>query len=1635
MVLPSVTAATTITWTAVGPDGVTPASGDWSNFNNWTDARGIHRLPDASDDVYINAPGITVDHYSGVDTIHSLNTTANVTIDGGSLTVTGGINLTGGTALTLGPTATLVVDGTQSIEGDGNVVFSSSNPSSQIDLTGGTTWTIGSGIVVEGKTGSIGPAPGGASNFYVVNDGTVGASVVGGALLLTGGTWDNLGIIEALNGATTDLDATTLANVSGGTLTGGTWEIADSNSLLELNSPDIITNDATILLDGPGVALTAVTGGGNLLADLANNPGSLTLQGGATLTTDTGLNNSGLVDIEVDSTLNVGGVYTQTDGTTIVNGTLNSTAFTMNIDGGTLLGDGTVFAVINPPSAAPSTLHHERATATVSLGNLAPTYDGAPEAVLATTTPAGFPVDITYNGSSTVPTEAGTYAVTATIDDLNYQGSATGTLVIGRATPTVAVTPVDVSAYDGLAHGTTAVVTGVDGASLGSAVVTYSTAGGAAPVDAGSYTATGSFAGNSDYTPASSTASINIGLATPTVTVTPLNVPAFDGQPHATTGFVTGVNGVLLAVATITYDTSTGTAPVDAGSYTATGSFAGNVDYTSASGTATIAIGRATPATVTVTPVNAIYDGEAQPTTAVVTGVDGVSLGSAAISYNTSDGDAPVDAGTYTATGTFAGNLDYTSATGTATIIIRQATPTVTVAPVFVPAFDGDRHGTTGVVTGVDGISLGSAAISYNTPDGSAPLNAGTYTATGSFPGNTDYTSATGSATISIGRAIPTEISVIPVSGTYDGLARGTTGEVFGVDGADLGPAVITYSGSGGAPVDAGSYTATGSFAGNNNYSSATGTGTITISRATPTVTVTPVTVAAYDGQAHGTTGVVTGVDGAILGNASISYNSSSGSAPTDAGTYTATGTFPGNADYTNAIGTATVFIGKAKPTVAVTPVMATYNGQTHGTTGVVTGVGDVSLGSATITYSTPGSVVPVDAGSYTATGSFAGNIDYTSNSSTAAISIGQATPTVSVAPVSVIYDGQPQGTTGKVFGVNQVDLGPAVVTYSSGSAPVNVGSYTATGSFTGDMDYTSMTGTGPIVIGQAPSSVTLSNLNQIFDGSPELATATTVPAGLRVDLVYNQDGQVVTSPTAAGSYAVTATVDDPNYVDNATGTLVISQTATITSASVTSFTEGTDSTFVVTTANGFPTPALQEKGPLPAGVTFTDNHDGTATLAGVPSAGTEGSYIFVITATNAAGSSAAQTFALNVLTAKELGNLIASVTAIAQDGQASADVGGAQSGQTSVNLAAPGNGPAALWVASYFGNPADKNPAIPLPNPTPGVPLGANTLKVTLQQSLVFVDVRVTGVDKADDAAAMAVFTFPGSAISAEDVSDFAMQYFDGTSWQTVLSDGQNGQPPFKPVPQAGFDAHGNPIWTITVLFDSKSTPSITSLKGTVFTLALPTTAPPTPTVILQPQVSISTNSNSDVGNGLGNSANFASNGQLSLILRVSNENEYTASRTAVGGGGGGDITYLPDADDALVPWLRDVPWIRDMLRPESATPPPAPPRQGAAAPARPAHADAPVVEASTARPDAEESQVGAIGAFFTEDDLVAPQTPPGDDFIFDETDADLAMAVHATPAAVWGFPLAAAVALTLRQEKPALRGCKYRPAIEGRR
>ncbi|NBP23893.1 MAG: hypothetical protein EBU81_04910 [Proteobacteria bacterium] len=88
-----------------------------------------------------------------------------------------------------------------------------------------------------------------------------------------------------------------------------------------------------------------------------------------------------------------------------------------------------------------ATMTVAKAAATVSLSGLAATYDGSPKAVTAVTSPNSLKVNILYGvapGSATAPTNAGSYPISASIEENNYSGGdSSKTLVIAKASQTI----------------------------------------------------------------------------------------------------------------------------------------------------------------------------------------------------------------------------------------------------------------------------------------------------------------------------------------------------------------------------------------------------------------------------------------------------------------------------------------------------------------------------------------------------------------------------------------------------------------------------------------------------------------------------------------------------------------------------------------------------------------------------------------------------------------------------------------------------------------------------------------------------------------------------------------------------------------------------------------------------------------------------------------------------------------------------------------------------------------------------------------------------------------------------------------------------------------------------------------------
>ncbi|MGA2178834.1 MAG: MBG domain-containing protein, partial [Verrucomicrobiota bacterium] len=197
-----------------------------------------------------------------------------------------------------------------------------------------------------------------------------------------------------------------------------------TNSSLMLNN--VTTNDAVTYSVIVGGAMGTVT-----------NSATLTVNVPVTVTVPP-VNQTTVVGNNV--TFSVTATGTGLSYQWLFNGSVIGTSNSLTLNNVTTSQAGIYTVIVNGAvgSATNSaTLTVTKAGATVTLGSLNQTYTGSAKPATATTTPMGLAVTFTYNGSATVPTNAGSYTVIGTINDANYAGSATNTLVIAQASGSI----------------------------------------------------------------------------------------------------------------------------------------------------------------------------------------------------------------------------------------------------------------------------------------------------------------------------------------------------------------------------------------------------------------------------------------------------------------------------------------------------------------------------------------------------------------------------------------------------------------------------------------------------------------------------------------------------------------------------------------------------------------------------------------------------------------------------------------------------------------------------------------------------------------------------------------------------------------------------------------------------------------------------------------------------------------------------------------------------------------------------------------------------------------------------------------------------------------------------------------------
>ena len=849
------------------------------------------------------------------------------------------------------------------------------------------------------------------------------------------------------------------------------------------------------------------------------------------------------------------------------------------------------------------TLNVSKASEIVTLGGVNQTYNGNPESV--TTTVSHGPVSVTYNGASSLPTAAGTYAVSANVTNPNYTGFTTGNLIIAQATPVIAwATPTAITYGAALDNTQLNATANLSGNTVNGSFV-YTPARGTI-LNAGINTLSVSFA-PSDTTNFTSnnagTVNLVVNKATEVVTFSSTN-QIYSGSAEVVSASV--ASGSI----SLTYNGSAG-APTAAGIYLVVASVSDpNFIADPANSAATLVIAKQSPILSWSKP-NAISYGTTLNSEQLNADSNGVG-GTFTYTPNTGtllDAGYPSLSATFTPTDT----LNYTTNTAATVLEISPAVvittnthdPIYTGSPIYLPvtllhgltsvvtyydpsgsgatvpypldpglypftvAVAGDTAGDYATESGIFEISKATPVVSWATPNsvsyGSAlssiQLNAAAVGVAGSLAGTFNYSPSSGVVlssgyntlnvtftpdntidytsnnsafvTLSVTKASEA-ISLSNTTQTYTGNSESVTAT------AANGSISVTYNGSSTLPTAAGSYAVVATVS-DTNYSG-TQSGVFTISQVTPRITWnTPADITS------GTALSATQLNASAGDVAGTFVYSPTASTVLAIGTQTLSATFTPT-DTTN-YNQATAMVHLLVKDMAYSDQTITFNSIPNTIFGSapITLTATASSGLA-IAYSVESGPASVAGNQLTILG--AGSVTVVASQSGDSGSKINAAPSISrsfnVSPeTSIVTWATPSAITyGTVLGSPQLSASvegdiAGTLTYSpSAGTLLAAGNQTLNVVFSPSdtANYTSNSNTFvSLTVNKATEAVSLSNTNQIYSGSAKEISASTANGSISV--TYN--GSPIT-PTAAGTYSVSATVVDPNYTGYTTGTLII---------------------------------------------------------------------------------------------------------------------------------------------------------------------------------------------------------------------------------------------------------------------------------------------------------------------------------------------------------------------------------------------------------------------------------------------------------------------------------------------------------------
>jgi len=779
-------------------------------------------------------------------------------------------------------------------------------------------------------------------------------------------------------------------------------------------------------------------------------------------------------------------------------------------------------------STGSTTIQVNQATPTVTWANPAGITYGAALGAAQLNATASVPGTFAYSpGTGTVLT-AGTHTLSVTFsptDSIDYKAATkTVSVVIGQATSAVTwTTP---------------------------AAINYGTALGAAQLDA-----TASVPGAFVYNPVAGTV-LTAGSHTLGVTFTPTDTTDYQASTGTTTIQVNKGTPTVswTSPAAISYGTALGAAQLDAtssvpgtfayspvagtvlaaGTHTLTATFTptDSTDYASATANTSITVGQSTTTVTWAAPAAITYG-----TALSATQLNATASVPGTLAYNPAIGTV-LTAGAHTLGVTFTptDTTDYQASTGSVSITVNQATPTITWnAPSAI------KYGTALSTTQLNATASVPGTFAY-TPAVGTILTAGPHILSATFTptDNVDYKVSTATVTITINQAGSTITWIAPAAINY-----GTALSTAQLDATASVPGAFAYSPAAGTLLTAGTHALAVTFTPTDavDYKGSTASVNITVNQGTATITWN-----APGAINYGTALSATQLNATASVPGTFTYNPAMGTVLA-AGSHQLSVTFAptDGTDYATTTANVTIQVNQATSTVTwTTPAAITY-----GTALGASQLDATATVPGTFAYN-PAIGALLTAGTHTLGVTFTptDTTDYQGSTSSVSIKVNQATP-------AIIWPTHQTITYGTQLGAGQLNATASTggsFTYSPAAGTIlTAGTHTLLATFTPSdaTDYTTATATITIQVNQATPVITWPSPGTMSYGTPLSATqldATATPAG--GTFTYNPPAGT-TLPIGTGTLGVTYVPTDTVNYATATATTTVNVTASLTLSSI----------------------------------------------------------------------------------------------------------------------------------------------------------------------------------------------------------------------------------------------------------------------------------------------------------------------------------------------------------------------------------------------------------------------------------------------------------------------------------------------------